>query len=160
MFASHRRSITTPMSPYSLAVGRPLQSESLCALVSGAIHQRTQAGGLHRPASVSYGRKATLLILTSSSASPGRRCCAPELLWKLISDLSSSSIVDTTPSGMFPSGGVDSRAAISPVSGGEDKGLDCFSFFSPRVCFVKVTALSVNSQFVRGFDVSCNPPPY
>jgi hypothetical protein len=100
---------------------------------------------------------AELTMSSSSSAPPRRRCVAVPLL-KLFSDLSSGSIVDTTPSGMFPGGGVDSRAARSPDSGGEDQGLDCFSMFRPRVFSVKVVALSIIPRFVRGLDVSCNPP--
>jgi cytolysin (calcineurin-like family phosphatase) len=37
--------------------------ESLCALVQGVHQWRTDAGGQHRPASASHGRRATLLKL-------------------------------------------------------------------------------------------------
>jgi hypothetical protein len=50
------------------------------------------------------------------------------LLWKLFSDLSSGSIVDTTPSGMFPGGGVDPGRRDLLIAVEKTKDLIAFPF--------------------------------
>lgn len=57
--------------------------ESLHALLSGVLQQRTEAGGFHRLASASHGRKVTLLILyfPETKKSKGkiyRSCTTPD----------------------------------------------------------------------------------
>lgn len=159
MSASRRRSTTAPLSPYSLAVGRPLQPratrrrgtsaapESLHALISGVLQQRTQAGGYHRPASAAHGRKATLLVLyfPETKKSEGK-----------INRLRH----DTGPSGSSPAPVSvlwrSSSTATFIRCGAELQGPDCFFLFLSGVFFAKAQSLSRISLICRGFSAICN----
>jgi hypothetical protein len=145
--ASRRRSTTAPLSPYSLAVGWPLQPESLCSLVSRALQQRTQAGGLHRPASASHGRKATLLILyfPETKKSEGK-------IYRSRHDAGPSGSSPAPVSVLWRS----NPMATSSSCGVELGGPDCFFPILSRVCSVKARSLSRISPICRGFSVKCN----
>ncbi|KAK1604460.1 hypothetical protein QYE76_028133 [Lolium multiflorum] len=151
MSASRRRSTTALLSPYSLAVGRPLQPratrrrgtsatpESLHALISGVLQQRTEAGGYHRPASTTHGRKATLLVLyfPQTKKSEGKIYCLRH---------------DAGPSGSSPAPVSVLWRSNSTATffrcGAELQGPDCFFHFLSGVFYAKAQWLLVQARIL------------
>jgi hypothetical protein len=108
--------------------------KSLCALVQGVHQRRTDAGGQHRPASASHGRRATLLKLyfPETKKSEGKIYSFRH---------------DAGPSGSSPAPvSVLWRRNSSATSrgGAQLRGLDCFSQFLSEILFVKAPSLSRN----------------
>jgi hypothetical protein len=109
---------------------------SFCALVSGALQRRTDTGVFHRPASASYGRKATLLNLyfPETKQSEGKI---------------NSSSHDAGPSGSSPAPvSVLWRRKSTETSircGAQLEGPDCFFLNLSRFFFCKKSILIQNS---------------
>jgi len=122
-----------------------------------AANQRRRVGAV-----VIFGQRGHVLLVHLElffREAKTTHLCAQMPVWELIGDLTTGSKHGDAPSGMFPGGGAVSRAARSSRRGGEDRGLDCFFHFLPRVFDVKVAALSVNPLLARGLVVKCIPSP-
>jgi hypothetical protein len=137
--------------------GTSTASESLYALIYGVLQQRTEAGGYLRPASAYYGRKATILDLTSMvNLPPGFKP-----LRRISSSCCCALLSGAGPSGASPVPVFLVWRRSSAHGGGEGtRGPDYFLFFCPeglviiRGVFYVVPTLFVDSP------VTCSSTAY
>jgi hypothetical protein len=131
--------------------------ESLHALLSGVLQQRTEAGGYLRLAYAHHGRKATLLDLASMVYLPpgfkptqrifGSCCCA----------LSSGA----GPSGSSPVPVFLARRRSSALDDGEgSRRPDCFLSFCPEGLVVIPGVFSADPSLSVDSLVTCSSSPY